>query len=268
MHIYSWQDVQKSISLNKKMFAQNSGISVGSFDGMHIGHRQLIKKLTDYCSANNLASGVVSFVRPLPSLKHSQDYKGDVSTLPQRLKLFESLGVDFVILVDFSPEFAALKGTEFFDILLSVCNLAFIAEGVDFRCGYKGSTDSAAISYWAASKAVKTDFLPPVFYKPGTPEEERISSSYIRQMITKGFFATVEELLERKYEVELENIAQITGKKIKILRSDIKQVLPEKGLYMALAEYDNHQTKTVSAEFFSDYLEINSENGTITRLIF
>ncbi len=87
-------------------------------------------------------------------------------------------------------------------------------------------------------------------------------------MITKGFFATVEELLERKYEVELENIAQITGKKIKILRSDIKQVLSEKGLYMALAEYDNLQTKTVSAEFFSDYLEINSENGTITSLIF
>ena len=100
--------------------------------------------------------------------------------------------------------------------------MKLLAEGIDFRCGYKGATDAQAIKYWAGQNNVECIFVDPVYYREGTDEDERVSSSYIRQMIQKGFFATVEELLARPYELDL------TGEAV--------QVLPRDGLYRAESE--------------------------------
>ena len=100
--------------------------------------------------------------------------------------------------------------------------MAFLAEGVDFRCGYKGATDTSAIKYWASQNKVQCQFVNPVFYMEGTDQEERISSSFIRQMVQKSFFTTVCQLLERPYEIDLETIKKM-GK--------CNQVLPTDGVY-------------------------------------
>ena len=211
MKIFNWPEItntQRNADADA-FFSAGTGISTGSFDGLHKGHRVLLNTLTDQCKKNQLLPGIVTFTRPLPSIKHSQDYQGDISTLQQRLDLFESMGISFVIVVDFDQDFAALSGTQFFELLVKHCNMKLIAEGVDFRCGYKGATDTQAISYFCRQNNIMPFFVPPVFYKEGTDEEERISSSYIRGMIQKGFFSTVEELLERKYMLEVEYANQI-----------------------------------------------------------
>ena len=169
---------------------------------------------------------MVSFKRPLPSVKHSDDYKGDLSTLNQRLNYFEELGLDFAIIVDFDDGFASLKGIEFLQMLVNACNMKYIAEGIDFRCGYKGSTDATSIKYFAENNNLKYDFVENVFYDNGT-ESERISSSYIRSIILKRFFSTAEELLERPYslEIELENDGYVFPKE------KITQAIPPEGVY-------------------------------------
>ena len=224
--IFSYSHQQVILIKNDAFFEGGTGLSVGSFDGLHKGHRILLKSLVDGCKKKSLKSGVVSFLRPLPSIKHSGDYKGDVSTLNQRLQLFEELGIDFVILVDFDDSFSSMMGADFLGILHNACNMELLAEGIDFRCGYKGATDTQAIKYWGQKNKVECIFVDPVFYREGTDEEERISSSYIRQMIQKGFFATVEELLERPFEIDLSvlNKGESAGQKI-------VQVLPPDGIY-------------------------------------
>lgn len=229
MKILYWNDVISSAQnegLNE-IAAQGCGISVGSFDGLHKGHRVLIKTLVDQCDKNQLLPGVVTFTRPLPSIKHSSDYSGDISTLDQRLKLLEELGVAFAVVVDFDQDFAARSGIQFFELLIKKCNLKLIAEGVDFRCGYKGATDTQAIRYFCQQNNIESFFVSPVYYRPGTEEEERISSSYIRMMIKKGFLATVEELLERKYELDFTGI----NTKADVNKSELQQVLPPDGVY-------------------------------------
>jgi len=230
MKLYTWNDILSILNGDSNadfLDGAKSGISVGSFDGLHKGHRKLLSELKEGCRKMGLASGVLTFSRPLPGIKHSGDYKGDLSTLNQRLSLFEGLGLDFAVIVDFDDSFASMMGADFLNILLNVCNMELLAEGIDFRCGYKGATDAQAIKYWAEKNKVQTIFVDPVYFREGSEEEERISSSYIRSMLSKGFFTTAEELLERPYELDIASIRRSEGKGSSVS----PQLLPPDGLY-------------------------------------
>ena len=201
MKIYTWNDILAILNgdtTDDFLGGRKTGISVGSFDGLHKGHRKLISALTSACGEKGLSAGVVTFLRPLPGIKHSGDYKGDLTTLNQRIALFEELGIDFAIVVDFDDSFASMMGADFLNILLNVCNMELLAEGIDFRCGFKGATDTQAIKYWAAQSGIKTVFVDPVYYTQADGSEERVSSSYIRHLIQKGYMTTVKELLARE----------------------------------------------------------------------
>ena len=226
MKIYTWNDILAILNGDSNENFPKTGISTGSFDGLHKGHRKLLSALIENCRAKNLSAGVVTFSRPLPGIKHSDDYKGDITTLNQRLFLFESIGIDFVIIVDFDDSFASMMGADFLNILLNVCNMELLAEGIDFRCGYKGATDAQAIRYWAEKNNVETIFVDPVYFREGTDAEERISSSYIRTMLSKGFFTTAAELLERPYELDIASIRRSVSE-----NEQHHQLLPPDGLY-------------------------------------
>ena len=225
MKLYTWNDILSILNGDSSadfLDGAKTGISTGSFDGLHKGHRKLLSELIQASRERGLKAGVVTFSRPLPGIKHSGDYLGDLTTLNQRLALFESLGIDFAIVVDFDDSFASMMGADYLNILLNVCNMELIAEGIDFCCGFKGATDAQAIRYWAEKNNVQTVFVDPVYFREGTDEEERISSSYIRTMLSKGFFTTAQELLERPYELD-----------IAAFRRDVQctQLLPPDGRY-------------------------------------
>lgn len=237
MKVISWNEIINAPQNYKQFFSKGTGISVGSFDGIHLGHQKLLNSLVLNCKKNNYISGIITFYRPLPSIKHSEDYKGDITTLKQRLDIFEQFSIDFVIFVDFTESFAALSGTQFLELLITTCNLKLLAEGIDFRCGYKGATDTQAIRYWANKNNIQTIFEDSVFFNEGTEEEERVSSSFIREMILKGFFTTVNQLLKRNYSIDLsdvfvtENDNNRNNQIYKIDKSHILQVIPPNCVY-------------------------------------
>ena len=198
MTVFEWSSKTLDDFSQTDFFRQGCGISVGSFDGLHLGHRFLLNKLVEECRTSGLASGVITFKRPLPALKHSDDYAGDISTLDERLNLLEQLGINFAIIVDFDQDFASMKGVVFLDLIVQKLNMKLLAEGIDFRCGYKGATDTQAIKYWAAQSGIKTVFVDPVYFTQADGSVERVSSSYIRQLIQKGYMTTVRELLGRE----------------------------------------------------------------------
>ena len=262
MILYSWKDFQNSISKEESPLEllAGSGITIGSFDGLHLGHRKIISALVDMCAKEKVLPGVVTFKRPLPLYKHSSDYAGDVSTLEQRLNIMEELGIKFAVVLDFTDEIAKISGHDFLTILKNVCNMRIFVEGEDFRCGYKGATDMTAIKYWAEQNGVRTHFVPQVLYKSGTDEEERISSSYIRSMIQKGFFSTATELLTRPYELSLKKCTQISDKNLVIARSEITQVLPPAGIYRVKDE----RGESVRLEITKDQLIFDVQSNLMS----
>ena len=232
MKLFTWNDILSILNGDSDKDFLNgarTGISVGSFDGLHKGHRKLLGELMSAGREKSLNCGVVTFARPLPGIKHSGDYMGDLTTLNQRINLFEEFGLDFAIIVDFDDSFASMMGADFLNILLNVCNMELLAEGIDFRCGFKGATDAQAIRYWANKNGIETIFVDPVYFREGTDDEERISSSYIRSMVQKGFFTTANELLERPYELDIAAIRRATTENSAAAKP--LQLLPPDGLY-------------------------------------
>lgn len=254
MTVFFWDTLNEDFNkgCRNSFFTKGSGISVGSFDGIHKGHRLLIESLTSKCRELNILSGIISFVRPLPSIKNNSMYPGDVSTLNQRLKIFEQLNVDFVILVDFTPDFASLSGIDFFTRLIQICNMKAIAEGIDFRCGYKGQTDSSIIKAFCNENSIDCTFVNPVFFeKNGT--KQRISSSLLRAMICEGEVYTASQLLNREYELELPQ------KKLNFTKDDFVQVLPGNGQYDCINE-KNQKVKLCVQE---DRITIDRESSLL-----
>lgn len=234
MNVFTWNEILTVLNTGKSLpfFDGGSGISIGSFDGCHKGHRKLLSLLTQKAAQKksenkDFKSGVISFTRPLPSIKHSEDYSGDITTLNQRLETFEKLGLDFAIIVDFDDAFASMMGTDFLNLLRNICNMEVLAEGIDFRCGFKGATDSQAIKYWAEKNSVECIFVDPVYYTDSFGNEERISSSYIRKMIKKGFFTSAAEMLDAPYEYDIQNLKE---------NKNSPQILPPDGIYHTKTE--------------------------------
>lgn len=210
MKVFSWNELNDQLQngCQNSLFSGGSGICVGSFDGLHNGHKILLNTLISNCKKKNLKAGVISFSRPLPSIKKSSDYEGDISTLNQRLNLFEEIGLDFAIIVDFNEKFAAMSGNHFFSILIKMCNMKLLAEGTDFRCGYKGATGIKEIKQFCSENNIQLHLVEPVFFTQNN-EKFRISSSIIRKFIKEGKLSTVEKLLGRSFELDLQDSSSI-----------------------------------------------------------
>ena len=271
MKIFSWNNILEFLNtgIQSNFFNCNTGISIGCFDGVHKGHQVLLNTLISRCREDNLKSGVVTFRRPLPSIKQSGNYNGDISSLDCRLSILESLGLDFVIVVDFDDEFASQLGADFLNILVNACNMELLAEGVDFRCGYKGATDIQAIKYFGEKNNVKTVFVEPVYYREGTDEEERISSSFIREMVTRGFFETVAEMLGRPYEIDVSDIIKKSNGqgKFSIMKKDFVQVLPSNGVYRGYDE-NGGEVRVVVSDNDIKFEMIDKKRSELRRILF
>ncbi len=115
---------------------------------------------------------------------------GDISTLEERISVFEKLGFDFCVIIEFNEEFANIEGAAFFETLRDFMKMKFIAEGEDFKCGHKGAFAKDQIEAFCRNNRIDFSFLP-LLKKNG----ERISSSKIRELLHEDFVSEANELL-------------------------------------------------------------------------
>lgn len=248
MKVFYWNNICSLYDLsideiNKAtdyFFEKGSSISVGCFDGPHYGHKVLFSSVLDFSKKNKIKSGLITFSKPLPYIKLKENYLGDISTLKQRLAYYELLGFDFCVVIDFSCDFSKMGGTTFLEILKKVCNIKHISEGKDFRFGYKGSSSIEDIKTFALENNLVADFSDLVLHN-----NCRVSSSNIRIYINNGNFDKVEELLQRPYALDLEEISyKKQDDAFTFARSNIFQVLPINGMYEVFAILPDKRLRT------------------------
>lgn len=188
MNVFTWSGLLTEN--NKEFFVSGSSVSVGSFDGPHKGHFLIFRQVLEDSKTNGTKSGIITFERPVSSIKQKENYKGDISTLDERLNIFESLGFDFTIVIHFDETFKQMEGNQFFLLLKEKINLKFIAEGEDFHCGKNGSFEKTQIQKFCTQNDIRSNFVP-LLKENG----KRISSTMIRNLIFEKNTKKAMELL-------------------------------------------------------------------------
>jgi riboflavin kinase/FMN adenylyltransferase len=180
MEIVSWEEFAGSAA------EVPSALTIGVFDGVHRGHRALIEKV----KSQKLRSMVVTFSRHPRRTLHPERPHIDIITSEEQIAIFESLGIDALVLIDFSPEFSRMGGEEFIKTLVRGACAKYIAIGKDFKCGHGGKTDAEEINSICAALDVECEIITPVL-EGGQP----ISSSRIRRALATGDTETAGILL-------------------------------------------------------------------------
>ena len=162
-------------------------IILGQFDGVHLGHQELIKTAISMAKQQGILATAMLF-NPLPKAIFANDFL-PIQTHSQRLDLMQKYGLDGAYEVTVKPEFLALSAIEFIEILQCL-NVTTVVVGADFRFGHKRVGDIELLS-----KHFQLEIVPEVII-----DGRRISSSWCRELITQNNFQKCAELLGRKWQ--------------------------------------------------------------------
>ncbi|MDR1073922.1 MAG: FAD synthetase family protein [Treponema sp.] len=166
-----------------------AAMTIGVFDGVHRGHQSLIRRVTEHGPCPT----VITFKKNPKQTLAPQIYAGDIITLNEKLIIFERMGVQRTILIDFSEDFRRLKGREFIESLVYEGNLRFLVVGDNFRCGCRLDADAQAVKSIVAEHGIACEVVEPVMFRG-----ERVSSSRIRTALIAGDWAKAAAFLGRE----------------------------------------------------------------------
>ncbi len=211
-----------------------TAIALGSFDGLHPGHRRVIAAVTAADCAEAVPTVVSFWPHPREVLHSEPRLRLDLPS--EKLSLLEPLGIRQLVLVPFTPQLAALSPEAFVEaVLVGQLQARRIAVGSNFRFGAGRSGDTDDLVRLGAGHGVAVTVVP--MLRDG---QERVSSSRIRRALAAGQIAEAERLLERPYRfsgalVRGRRLGRQLGWPTANLRVDGRKFLPREGVYAAWA---------------------------------
>jgi len=169
-----------------------SAVTIGKFDGVHRGHREIISRLRRLAESDGLTTTVVTFDRnPLALLAPDKCPESLVSNR-QKLELLATTGIDATVLLPFDRALASVPATEFVErVLVDTLHAKAVLVGRDFRYGARGAGDVALLADLGATFGFTVEVVDDV-----APEgERRVSSSWVRELLADGDVRHATELL-------------------------------------------------------------------------
>ena len=164
---------------------KKTSMTAGIFDGVHLGHQKLIKRIVSRNA--NLIPAVITF-------KDNHKPESDnIQSFEERLAMFKKLGIKITIVIDFTEDFKHMPGVEFLKILLKRGGIGYFAVGEDFCCGYQLDTSAKEIKIFFESHNIAAGIVQDVM-EGSLP----VSSSRIREAIAAGDIALAEKMLGYK----------------------------------------------------------------------
>jgi riboflavin kinase/FMN adenylyltransferase len=179
---------------------RKTAMTIGVFDGLHRGHQALIERIVR--KRPSLVPAVVTFKQNPKAALKKPGWTGDLLSLNRRLAFFENLGVEVVILIDFSLNFSKMAGKDFIDLLIRWGNPLFMAIGAGFHCGRHMDTGAAHIKAGMNGAGISVDVVESVLEGSNT-----VSSSRIRSAIAEGNMSRAALLLGRNVEIDVSGTA-------------------------------------------------------------
>ena len=205
--------------VNLPILSPPVGLTIGTFDGIHLGHQALLKALKEKVSGtltvftfSNHPSGIINSRPSTPLL----------ITLDHKLKLLKECGVNLSVLSPFNTEFASQSFDQFLSKLHNALHFShlILGEGASFGKNRQGNEDE--VRAFAKSHHFEVDYFPKIFHN-----NEPISSGRIRNHLQKGELSEVQTLLGRPYSIYAPLISEKND-----YRLDVSGLcLPPHGIY-------------------------------------
>lgn len=221
--------------LEKILDTKDLVLTIGSFDGIHLGHRRILDKVVETARANGGTPAVLT-MRPHPREFFSpQNAPNLLTTEARKIAILESAGIEAVCILDFNAAVAAISASEFVRAIIhETCHAKAVVVGHDCRFGRGAEGDITLLKRLGPEYGFTTEEVPPLII-----DGERVSSTLIRERILQGDLQGVERLLGRKYSIVGEVVTgRGLGQKFGFPTANVQphhSAIPAQGVYIAEA---------------------------------
>lgn len=224
MKILNSQKEFSKIDSSKKI-----ALSIGNFDGVHLGHRSLFEKI----KKDNYDIGVMSFI-PHPFMffnKIIADYK--LTTEDEKTSIFESLGINYYFRINFNDEIKDLHYSQFIEkYLVKIPNIEKIYVGEDFKFGKNRQGNIENLTQELKKHRISVEILP-----KRSVNQEKISSTLIRKKIKNQKIENLKNYLGNHYSLGGKVIpgssrGRLLGFRTANLAYPLEKIIPPVGVYL------------------------------------
>jgi riboflavin kinase / FMN adenylyltransferase len=173
---------------------EQTAVTIGNFDGVHLGHQELIKTTRKRAKELNLITTVVTFdIHPheffFPESQHIQ-----IIDIETKIELFSKFGVDLCVILPFKDIYNLTANEFITDFLIPKLNMKYLVEGSDFKFGKDNSCDIEQLKQIAKSLNFGLDILDRFSHS-----SFEASSTFIRKCLLLGQYKVAEKVLGHSY---------------------------------------------------------------------
>jgi riboflavin kinase / FMN adenylyltransferase len=238
-----------SVAEWKARFAGDSrgaAITIGNFDGVHLGHREILRRVVERARVENLLATVVTFdPHPLRVLR-PDEAPLLLLTLEQRLAEIQRLGIDAALVLRFDAELARLSPREFVEqIVVGTLRTKAMLLGENFRFGHRGAGDVALLREFAREFGFEVECIDPVVCRG-----EVVSSSAIRRAVCEGRLIDAGRFLGRPFSLSGEIVGGSgLGRKFVVPTLNLRtaqELMPRLGVYGTEVLLDGRRFRAVT----------------------
>ncbi len=225
----------------KDKIKEETCVTVGNFDGLHLGHQEILQALFEKKNKTNLKSIIYTFnVNPKVILNKNKMLVNFLTPIEEKLKIFKKFDPDFVIIENFTKELSKNDARFFIEeILQKKLKTKYIIEGFDFRFGFNREGNNEVLKKYFQDNLKIIDAI--------KINDEKISSSLIRKKLEEGRVDEIPKYLGRYYKISGEVIHGVKlGREMKIPTANIDYgayFLPKIGIYQMEIIYNNKKYK-------------------------
>lgn len=228
------------IDIFNSKIEQPLALTIGFFDGVHLGHRYLVSELSDCAKKRGLATAVLTFRTHPRQVLHSDYIPSLLTTTDEKIVLLKETGVDYVVLTEFTQELSLLSAQEFMRLLHDKLNVRCLMIGYDHRFGHNRSEKFE--DYVEFGKEIGIEVIQS---SPLVIGGLNVSSSAVRKTISEGDVAKAARLLGREYSltgtvVKGFQVGRTIGYPTANIAYDDCRLLPKDGVYAARVTVDSH----------------------------
>lgn len=253
-------DILYGINSNIK-FEKPTGVGLGNFDGLHVGHMALVNTLINESRLNGLDSMIYTFTKHPENILRRKLFTPLLTTVNKKIQLLSETALKYLYFDEFDENFSRMKPENFVkDILIKKLGAKLAVAGFDYRFGYKGMGDVNLLKDMGKALNFSVIVIPPIKI-----DNEIVSSTKIRESVSKGDMERVFRLLGRHYSItgEVANGKKV-GSKLGFptanLHPEDYMILPHNGVYITRTLMDG--------EFFPSLTNVglNPTFGEVSRI--